>query len=53
MRQKSNRYNKSANEAEELLGNLFAQAKAQFGDAIKSFWFFDGDLCPACNRRPN
>jgi hypothetical protein len=52
MRQKSNRYNKSANAADELLGKLYAQARMQFGDAIKSYWFYDGDLCPACNRRP-
>ena len=38
--------------ADELLKKLFAQAKAQFGDAIKSFWFYDGDLCPACTQRP-
>ena len=37
---------------DELLGKLYAQAKAQFGDAIKSFWFYDGDLCPACTERP-
>ncbi len=35
-----------------MLGKLFAQAKAQFGDAVKSFWFYDGDLCPACSQRP-
>ena len=29
---------------------LFTQAKAQFGNAVKSFWFYDGDLCPACLR---
>jgi hypothetical protein len=52
MQQKSNRNNKSANIADELLGKFFAQAKAQFGDAIKSFWFYDGDLCPACTRHP-
>jgi hypothetical protein len=52
MQPKSNRVNKSANQAEELLGKFFAQAKLQFGDAIKSYWFYDGDLCPACNRRP-
>jgi hypothetical protein len=28
------------------------QAKAQFGDAIKSFWFYDGDFCPGCLVRP-
>ncbi len=52
MQQKSNRDKKSTNVADELLGKLFAQAKAQFGDAVRSFWFYDGDLCPACTRRP-
>lgn len=36
---------------DELLGALCAQAKAQFGNAIKSFWFYDGPLCPACAER--
>jgi hypothetical protein len=27
------------------------QAKAQFGNAVQSYWFYDGDLCPACNQR--
>jgi len=31
---------------------MFAQAKAQFGNAVKSFWFYEGDLCPACLARP-
>jgi hypothetical protein len=31
---------------------MFTQAKAQFGDAVKSFWFYEGDLCPACLARP-
>jgi hypothetical protein len=35
-----------------LLTKLFSKAKAQFGDAIKSFWFYEGDLCPACLARP-
>ncbi len=32
----------------ELLDRFFAQAKAQFGEAVKAFWFYDGDLCPGC-----
>ncbi len=51
MKQKSNKNTSFTTEADEMLAKLFAQAKAQFGDAIKSFWFYDGDLCPACNRR--
>ncbi len=51
MKQESNRSKKSAEMADELLSALFTQAKAQFGDAVQSFWFYDGDLCPACNQR--
>jgi len=35
-----------------LLGELYTRAKAQFGDAVQSFWFYDGDRCPACTTRP-
>jgi hypothetical protein len=38
--------------AEQMLGMMFQQAKAQFGSAVKSFWFYDGDLCPGCLARP-
>jgi len=31
---------------------MFTQAKMQFGDAVKSFWFYEGDLCPACLAHP-
>ena len=31
-----------------MLALLFRQAKAQFGDAVKGFWFYDGDPCPGC-----
>jgi len=53
---KSKRYNNSSGdskaEADKVLNLLFTQAKAQFGDAVKSFWFYDGDLCPGCMARP-
>jgi len=53
MRRKPSGRDQSASaNADELLGLLFKQAKAQFGDAIKAFWFYDGDLCPACGQRP-
>ena len=26
--------------------------KAQFGRAVKAYWFYDGDLCPCCLSRP-
>jgi hypothetical protein len=56
MKQRSHRQDNSADEArvaaDELLSLLFKQAKARFGDAIKSFWFYDGDFCPGCSVRP-
>jgi len=38
--------------ADELLNKMLMQAKAQFGNAVKSFWFYEDDLCPACCQRP-
>ncbi|HLA05832.1 MAG TPA: hypothetical protein VJ022_00190 [Anaerolineales bacterium] len=56
MTSRSNWHNNPADDskaaADQLLNTLFKQAKAQFGDAVKSFWFYDGDLCPACMARP-
>lgn len=56
MRSRSRRHNKSADDTkatvDKVLGAMFMQAKAQFGPAIKSFWFYEGDLCPACMARP-
>jgi hypothetical protein len=53
---RSRRHNKSVDStkasADKLLSMMFAQAKAQFGDAVKSFWFYEGDLCPGCMARP-
>lgn len=31
-----------------MLDQLFRQARAQFGNAVKSQWFYDGDGCPGC-----
>ena len=36
--------------ANDLLAKMFRQAKAQFGNAIKSYWFNDSDACPGCGR---
>jgi len=38
--------------ADELMKAMFEHGKAQFGSVVKSFWFYDGDLCPACLARP-
>ncbi|MEW5828750.1 MAG: hypothetical protein AB1846_07655 [Chloroflexota bacterium] len=52
MRSKRNRPSRStsanSNAAEDVLKLMYAQGKAQFGNAMKGFWLHDGDLCPAC-----
>jgi hypothetical protein len=51
MRSKRTRHRKSSNANEayfEAMNNLFTQAKAHFGPAVKSFWFHESDICPAC-----
>jgi len=52
----SRRHHKSTDdsktEADKILELMFAQGKAQFGDAVKSFWFYNGDFCPGCLVRP-
>jgi hypothetical protein len=37
--------------ADALLAELFTRAKAQFGAAVKSYWFYGGDTCPGCGSR--
>ena len=39
-------------EADKLLNTLYAQAKAQFGEAVKSYWFYAEEYCPGCQMRP-
>ena len=38
----------SNDHAEAMLSLLFKQARAQFGNAVKGFWFYDADPCPGC-----
>lgn len=56
MPSRSRRHSRSADniktEADKILELMLAQGRAQFGDAVKSFWFYDGDFCPACMARP-
>ena len=56
MRSKPRRPNTPARDTSasvnEVLDRMLKQAKAQFGDAVKSFWFYEGDLCPGCMARP-
>jgi hypothetical protein len=41
-------YNEYAEYIEGLLAQIFQQAKARFGPALKSYWFNDSDRCPGC-----
>lgn len=44
-------FDSSAAAIDKLMNTLYTQAKAQFGAAVKSFWFYNGDLCPASAQR--
>ncbi len=35
----------------DALAQMFLQAHAQFGDAVKSYWFNDSGICPGCGRQ--
>jgi len=41
----------SNNEIFAILDQLFHQAKLQFGDAVRSRWFYAEDTWPGCGRR--
>lgn len=36
---------------EDLLFELLGKANEMYGDAVEMIWFYDGDLCPSCNKR--
>lgn len=40
-------------QVENALLQLFMQSHAQFGDAVRAYWFNDSDDCPGCGRRVN
>jgi hypothetical protein len=40
----------SNKEISDLLELLFRQSQMQFGSAVKSRWFHDGEGCPGCGR---
>jgi hypothetical protein len=52
MSSKRNRQSKTSDAnssaAENVLKAMYAQGKAQFGSAMKGFWLYTDDLCPAC-----
>ena len=37
--------------AEDILAQMFLQAKAQFGSAVNSFWLYGSDSCPGCRSK--
>ncbi len=36
--------------AEALLAEMYSRAKAQFGSAVKAYWFYASEVCPGCQR---
>lgn len=51
MRTRRSRHSKSPNADKpyfDAMSKIFAQAKAHFGSAVKSFWFYESEICPAC-----
>ncbi len=40
----------NSKQIDELMSAFFAQARAQFGTVVKSYWFYPGDLCPGCSQ---
>jgi len=55
MRSRPRRYNHAGDTNTaftRLLDAFFRQAREQFGDAVKSFWFYEGELCPGCQVQP-
>ena len=42
----------SKSDADKILEMMYMQGKVQFGDAMKSFWVYDGDFCPGCLAHP-
>jgi hypothetical protein len=37
---------------EDFAEAIVHSMKAQFGDAVKAYWVYDGDVCPCCLTRP-
>lgn len=36
---------------EDLLFELLGKANEMYGDAVEKIWFYDGEICPFCNKR--
>lgn len=41
----------NSEEMNATLAQLFTQARAQFGNVIKGYWFYEDDPCPGCQRK--
>jgi hypothetical protein len=35
---------------EDALFELLTHAKENYGDKVEKIWFYDGELCPLCNK---
>jgi len=40
-------------QVEQSMAQFFLQSKAQFGSAVKSFWFYGSESCPGCRKKAN
>ena len=38
--------------AAQIVEAMMSFGQAQFGDAVKAYWVYTGDLCPGCLKRP-
>lgn len=48
-RNRSSKLSDSGNTAiNDIMKMMYEQGKTQFGSAVKSFWFYDNEICPAC-----
>lgn len=36
---------------DNVLFELLNKANEMYGDAVEKIWFYDGELCPSCNKR--
>ena len=39
------------NNIDNAIIELFKKADEMYGDAIESFWFYEGESCPCCKKR--
>jgi hypothetical protein len=39
------------NKIEAALFELLKNANERYGDEVEHIWFYDGDICPCCNKR--